>query len=99
MNVTSFNYNNDKGEPDPNLYIDDEGHLSMISHEAVAKDTELRLLCRNHIIEAGMIVNLNIPPNTISEVSVDEDVSGDYLVNSLSHFLNSKATHTEWVCH
>lgn len=87
MNVTSFNYNNDKGEPDPNLYIDDEGHLSMISHEAVAKDTEVEITVPgNHIIEAGMIVNLNIPPNTISEVSVDEDVSGDYLVNSLSHF-------------
>ena len=80
FDVSSFNYNTEEGEPDPNLYVDDEGHLNMISQNIMMYDTQLEVtIPGNHILEAGMIINVEMPPNTISETKTDEDVSGDYL--------------------
>lgn len=86
FDVSSFNYNTEEGEPDPNLYVDDEGHLNMISQNIMMYDTQLEVtIPGNHILEAGMIINVEMPPNTISETKTDEDVSGSYLINALSH--------------
>tara|TARA_Y100000114_G_scaffold143920_1_gene151950 strand:+ start:2787 stop:4226 length:1440 start_codon:yes stop_codon:yes gene_type:complete len=86
FDVSSFSYNTPSGEPDPNLYVDDEGHLSMISQKTLMYDTQLEITVPgNHIIEAGMTVNVDVPPNTISDDVVDEVISGEYLINALSH--------------
>lgn len=87
FDVSSFSYNNAQGEPDPNLYIDDEGHLNMNSQKVMMYDTQLNITVPgNHIVEAGMRVNVSVPPNTSqSESDVDEDISGSYLVAALSH--------------
>ena len=86
FDVASFNFNTPSGDPDENLYIDDEGHLNMISQKTLMYDTQLEITVPgNHIIEAGMTVNIDVPPNTISDDLVDEDISGSYLVNALSH--------------
>lgn len=94
--VSSFIFNTPSGLPDPNLYVDDEGHLSMISQKVLMYDTQLEITVPgNHIIEAGMTINIDIPPNAVSEDPVDEVVSGSYLVNALSHNFEFQGnTHT-----
>jgi len=85
--VASFRFDESRDEPDPNLYIDDEGEQAMVSQSIMFGDTSLNVvIAGNHMIEAGNTIQITLPPTSpVTEQQVDEEMSGTYVIRNLGH--------------
>ena len=87
FDVASFRFDETRDEPDPNLYIDDEGEQSMLSQQIMFGDTSLNIVVAgNHMIEAGNTIQVTLPPTSpATDEQVDEELSGTYVIRNLGH--------------
>jgi len=88
FDVASFRFDKNRDEPDPNLYVDDEGEQSMSSQSIMFGDTSLNIVVAgNHMIEAGNTIQVTLPPTSPASDNqqVDEELSGTYVVRNLGH--------------